>query len=77
MSTIGSILHTYNVFDPVNPEPNIPRGNLTEEEIQAIYDEFDESYYLSSFMDEDEFKQIIVANNGDRKILTKIIEDKM
>ena len=64
-------------INPVNPEPNIPRGNLSEEEIQAIYDEFDESYYLSSFMDEDEFKQIIVANNGDRKILTKIIEDKM
>ena len=66
------------VINPVprhDPQPN--DGELTEEQVQKIYDEFEDNFYISTFLDEDEFKALIIEKKGDREFLKKYVEDKM
>ena len=55
-------------------------GNLSEkrdEQIQKMYNDLEDEYGVSGFMDEEEFKKMIVDNNFNRNKLVNFIEMKL
>ena len=50
---------------------------LTEERIQELYDQFENDYYISGFIDEDEFREKAIQYGGDIAKLKEYVEGKM
>ena len=50
---------------------------MSEDQVQAIYDEFEDEFYISGFINDNEFRKLIRQWNGDKNKLKEYIEEKM
>ena len=50
------------------------KGQFTEEEVEQLYDELEDEFYVSSILTEEEMKKIIRDNEGRRDEIKKILE---
>ena len=77
-----------NIIDENNKEIIIPKKKyeinndknkevITEEEIQKIYDHFEDLYFISSFIEEDEIREIIRKYNGNEQKIQQFIVCKV
>ena len=50
---------------------------MTEERIKELWEQFENDYYISGFIDEDEFREKAIQYGGDIAKLKEYVEGKM
>ena len=66
-----------NKIEEEKEENNNNNNGLTEEDVDQIYDEFEDEFYVSSILPEEVMKQIIRDKGGRRDEIRKELDKHM